>query len=71
MPSTVFEPAAPESERPQTHALDRAANGVGTNGDNSRKLITTAFCTTRSNDISLFRCLGALFEDTEDHKSKL
>jgi hypothetical protein len=24
-----FEPAAPESERPQTHVLDRAATGIG------------------------------------------
>jgi hypothetical protein len=24
-----FEPAIPASERPQTHALDRAANGTG------------------------------------------
>jgi hypothetical protein len=25
-----FEPAIPASERPQTHALDRAATGIGT-----------------------------------------
>jgi hypothetical protein len=24
-----FEPAIPESERPQTHAFDRAATGIG------------------------------------------
>ena len=24
-----FEPAIPESDRPQTHALDRAATGIG------------------------------------------
>jgi hypothetical protein len=24
-----FEPTIPASERPQTHALDRAANGIG------------------------------------------
>jgi len=29
MPSREFEPAIPASERPQTHALDRAATGVG------------------------------------------
>ena len=29
MPPTGFEPAIPASERPQTHALDRAATGVG------------------------------------------
>jgi hypothetical protein len=29
MPTGGFEPAIPESERPQTHALDRAATGIG------------------------------------------
>ena len=29
MPSAGFEPAIPASERPQTHALDRAATGIG------------------------------------------
>ena len=29
MPSAVFEPTIPESERPQTHAIDRAATGIG------------------------------------------
>ena len=29
MPPARFEPAIPISERPQTHALDRAAAGVG------------------------------------------
>ena len=29
MPPTEFEPAIPASERPQTHALDRAATGTG------------------------------------------
>jgi hypothetical protein len=29
MPPAGFEPAIPASERPQTHALDRAANGIG------------------------------------------
>jgi hypothetical protein len=27
-----FERAIPASERPQTHALDRAATGIGDNG---------------------------------------
>jgi hypothetical protein len=71
MPSAVFEAAGPASEQPQTPVLDHAATGIGTNDDNRCKLITIAFCTSRSNDISLFRCLGALFEDTEDHNSKL
>jgi hypothetical protein len=29
MPSVGFEPAIPASERPQTHALDRTATGIG------------------------------------------
>jgi hypothetical protein len=29
MPPMGFEPAIPESERPQTHALDRVATGTG------------------------------------------
>jgi len=29
MPSAGFEPAIPASELPQTHALDRAATGIG------------------------------------------
>jgi hypothetical protein len=30
MPSVVFEPVIPAGERPQTHALDRSATGIGT-----------------------------------------
>ena len=29
MPSVGFEPTIPASERPQAHALDRAATGTG------------------------------------------
>ena len=29
MPPAGFEPAIPASERPQTHALDRVATGIG------------------------------------------
>jgi len=29
MPPAEFEPAIPTNERPQTHALDRAATGTG------------------------------------------
>jgi hypothetical protein len=29
MPPVGFEPTIPASERPQTHALGRAANGIG------------------------------------------
>ena len=31
MPPAGFEPVIPASERPQSHALDRAATGIGTN----------------------------------------
>jgi hypothetical protein len=31
MPPAGFEPAIPVSERPKTHALDRAATGIGGN----------------------------------------
>jgi hypothetical protein len=29
MPPAVFEPSIPAGERPQTHALDRSATGIG------------------------------------------
>jgi hypothetical protein len=29
MPPAVFEPTIPGKERPMTHALDRAATGIG------------------------------------------
>jgi hypothetical protein len=29
MPAVGFEPTVPASERPQTHALERAATGIG------------------------------------------
>ena len=29
MPPAAFEPTAPASDRPQTHALNRAATGMG------------------------------------------
>jgi hypothetical protein len=29
MPAAGFEPTIPASERPQTHALDRTATGIG------------------------------------------
>jgi len=31
MPTVGFEPTIPAGERPQTHALDRAATGTGCN----------------------------------------
>ena len=41
-----FEPAIPASERPQTHALDRAAIGIGTvDGDaNMKSIIIIIYC---------------------------
>jgi hypothetical protein len=38
MPPVAFEPAIPASVRPQTHALDRAATGIGNNNNNNNKL---------------------------------
>jgi hypothetical protein len=38
MPPVEFEPTIPASERPQTHALDRAATGIGVSiGANEKK----------------------------------
>jgi hypothetical protein len=41
MPSEGFEPATPETKRPQTYALDRAATEVGVNTD--IRLIRTTY----------------------------
>ena len=45
MPPAGFEPAIPAGERPQNHALVRAANGVGPWGsqDVFCRMILTAF----------------------------
>jgi hypothetical protein len=37
MPPAGFEPATPATERPQTHALDRAATGIGLNTIRDKK----------------------------------
>jgi hypothetical protein len=42
MPPAGFEPAIPESERPQTHALERAAPGIG-NGTSRLGFMTRYF----------------------------
>jgi hypothetical protein len=44
---------------------------IGNNNNNICELITRAFCKSPINYISLFRCLGAVLEGAEDHKSKL
>jgi hypothetical protein len=41
MPSAGFEPEIPASERPQTHALDRAATGIGLEQSYDQKLPRT------------------------------
>jgi hypothetical protein len=38
MPPAEFEPTILVSERPQTHALDRAATGIGNNNNNNKSL---------------------------------
>jgi hypothetical protein len=40
MPQAVFDPAMAASERPQTHALDRAASGICVFGINKDKYVT-------------------------------
>jgi tetrahydromethanopterin S-methyltransferase subunit F len=42
MSSEGYEPAIPPSERPQTHALDRAATGIGTDTKYKAEWITAA-----------------------------
>jgi hypothetical protein len=37
MPLSGFEPTIPANERPQTHALDRAATGIGCESNIKRK----------------------------------
>jgi hypothetical protein len=44
IPPAGFEPAIPESERPQTHALDRAATGIGYNTVNKHKDSAQIYC---------------------------
>jgi hypothetical protein len=39
MPPTVYEPAIPASEQPQTHALDRAATGIGPKFESKNNII--------------------------------
>jgi len=39
MPPEVFEPTIPASEKPQTHALNRAAPGIGVRNIDPRKVL--------------------------------
>ena len=41
MPPTGFELTIPVSKRPQTHALDRAATGIGSNRKTAHKSVCT------------------------------
>ena len=43
MPPTGFEPAVPASERPQTHALDRAATGISLLNNTSTNTTNTKY----------------------------
>jgi hypothetical protein len=51
MPPVGLEPAIPASERPQTHALDRAATGIApSNGyDNLQRVALYILYTARTN----------------------
>ena len=51
MPSTLFEPAIPASERPQTHALESTATGTG----------IFVFRTQKLTKISYFHCCMFVF----------
>jgi len=42
MPLAGFEPVIPASERPQSHALDRAATGTGSQTLSSAELVQSA-----------------------------
>ena len=44
IPPAGFEPAIPASERPQTHALDRAANGIGSFATDAVAVNSTVYC---------------------------
>jgi hypothetical protein len=44
MPPVGFEPAISAAERPKTHALDRAATGIGENGCERNKTKRMELC---------------------------
>jgi hypothetical protein len=46
MLSAGFEPAIPASERPQTHALDRAVTGIGNWGKFEARIGLIVVCLT-------------------------
>jgi hypothetical protein len=58
MPLAGFEPAIPASERPHTHALDRAATGIGVTG-NAEILYGTYFRSVFSQYLRVLR--GVVF----------
>jgi hypothetical protein len=52
MPPVGFEPKIPASARPQTHALDRAATGIG--AKQSTEIMSDAAMTHCLNTIGVF-----------------
>jgi hypothetical protein len=48
MPPVRFEPTIPVSERPKTHAFDRAATGIGEEGTVANKNHIYVYITVKS-----------------------
>jgi hypothetical protein len=64
MSSAGFEPAIPASQRLQTHALDRAATGIGRQKYiQSTNLIITALHFINSDDMEKYEFCGLTKED--------
>jgi hypothetical protein len=60
MPPAGFEPATPTNERPQTHALDRAATGIGS----VPPLPHLTSCTPSKSNLSLANSLALINKAT-------
>jgi hypothetical protein len=64
MPLAGFESVIPASERPQTHALDRMATGIG-----SRSYVYMSICSGRQNSISGHVTVTTSSYDSRNSKS--
>jgi hypothetical protein len=63
VPPAGIEPATPTSERPQTHALDRAATGIGSYGIRSGALEVNVLLETAM-DIRSFEMVSSSCPET-------